>query len=112
MTPEEKDELRKRIETEIADCEVTIERLEEASKAVAPDNALGRLTRMESLGDQGVSKAKLAQQQEKRYKLRLALEKLNTPGFGICVRCQRPIQVERLLALPEAVICVACARRR
>jgi len=112
MTPEEREELRTRIQKELAECDGTIERLKEASASVSPDKAIGRLTRMEMIGDLNVSKAKLNQLEEKRYKLKVALGKLDRPGFGVCVGCRRPIPVERLLAIPEAVMCVGCAGGR
>ena len=43
---------RLRVEREIMEADRTIESLLEASKAVAPDIALGRLTRMAVMSDQ------------------------------------------------------------
>ena len=39
-----------------------------------------------------------------------ALERLDKGKYGICVRCNCAIDVERLLAKPQAVCCVACRR--
>ena len=111
MNEDQKSSLRQRMENEISTCRSEIKRLEKSASPVAPDNALGRLTRMESLNDQGISQAALQRHREKLYKLELALEQVNRPGFGDCVVCGCPIPVERLMALPESTKCVTCANR-
>ena len=99
------------MEKEISACQIEIKRLEKSASPVAPDNALGRLTRMDSLNDQGISQAALQRHREKLYKLEQALEQVNRPDFGDCAICGRPIPVERLMALPESTRCVTCASR-
>ncbi|WFB37743.1 TraR/DksA C4-type zinc finger protein [Kiritimatiellota bacterium B12222] len=111
MTNEDKAHLKKLLEQEIAAADQTIERLKEASQAVAPDNALGRLTRMETMGDQQMSKAKLSKMQQRRLELKNALGKLPNPSFGLCNACKNPLPVERLLAVPEACVCVPCLNK-
>ncbi len=39
-----------------------------------------------------------------------ALERLANGNYGICQRCGRAIQMERLLAKPQALLCVECKR--
>lgn len=111
MTPDEKTHLKSLIEAAIAEADQTIERLHESAQAVAPDNALGRITRMETMGDQQMSKAKLSKMQEHRLQLKDALRALPSPTFGICTACKKPIPPERLLAVPEAKVCVPCLNR-
>ncbi|HEX9123830.1 MAG TPA: TraR/DksA C4-type zinc finger protein [Actinomycetota bacterium] len=41
-----------------------------------------------------------------------ALTKLDEGTYGTCDVCGRPIAVERLEAMPWAVLCVGCARSR
>lgn len=77
----------------------------------APDNALARLTRMEAIGDQNVAKAKLSQLRERREKLKDAMNRLPRADFGMCGTCGRPIAMDRLLALPEARVCMPCLNR-
>lgn len=38
-----------------------------------------------------------------------ALEKLADATYGICDRCGEPIATARLRAMPESVLCIACA---
>jgi DnaK suppressor protein len=41
-----------------------------------------------------------------------ALTKLEEGTYGVCDSCGEPIAPERLEAIPWAVFCMACARRR
>ncbi len=40
-----------------------------------------------------------------------ALERLADGSYGLCLRCGRPIPVERLQVRPAAVACAECAAR-
>lgn len=40
-----------------------------------------------------------------------ALKKMELGTYGICERCGQPIAVERLEALPWAILCIACKRK-
>jgi len=48
---------------------------------------------------------------EELNKLRLALQKIDEPSFGICDNCDKPIQEGRLMFLPESTRCIRCAGR-
>ena len=37
-----------------------------------------------------------------------ALEKIHTTGYGICEKCGKQIEEERLKAYPEAKLCMGC----
>jgi len=41
-----------------------------------------------------------------------ALERMRTGEYGICVMCGRPIDPKRLERLPEADLCISCARKQ
>jgi DnaK suppressor protein len=40
-----------------------------------------------------------------------ALKKMELQTYGTCERCGNPIPIERLEALPWAILCVECARK-
>jgi DnaK suppressor protein len=40
-----------------------------------------------------------------------ALERLNRGIYGVCLQCNRAIPDERLLALPEVELCIACQEK-
>ena len=39
-----------------------------------------------------------------------ALRKMDLGTYGICERCGNPVSIERLEALPWAILCIDCAR--
>ncbi|GII23105.1 TraR/DksA family transcriptional regulator [Planosporangium mesophilum] len=40
-----------------------------------------------------------------------ALTRMNLGRYGCCARCHAPIPLERLLAIPQASLCMDCQRR-
>jgi len=42
--------------------------------------------------------------------IRTALKRIENGGYGTCAACGRAIGTERLIAVPSAITCVACAR--
>jgi len=111
MNPAQLKKLKQNIANEIVAEKSLIKNLAETSKPVAPDNAIGRLTRMEAISSRGVSEASLNSARAKLAKLEKALEKVDQPGFGICIRCDNPIPHGRIMALPENALCVPCAEK-
>ena len=109
MNPAERQDLKRNIEEAIEGQTILIASLVETSKPVAPDNAIGRLSRMEALNDRAVSEASLNAARHKLSRLENALGKVDQPDFGICVNCDKPIPSGRILLVPEATLCVPCA---
>ncbi len=104
-----RNEIKERLRTEISECEQKIADLEEVTKPVSPDAAIGRLSRLESMNEKSVNEAALYKTRERLAKLETAMTKVNDSTFGICSSCGAPIPVERLLYLPESTRCVNCA---
>ncbi len=109
MTPEEKTELKAKIDETLEATKTEIIRLRELSKPVSPDNAIGRITRMDAIQSKSMSEAALRKAEEKVVKLEIALSKIEEPHFGTCARCGNQIQTGRLLFMPESTQCVTCA---
>ena len=111
MSPEERAAIKEKLRSEIARTRQDIAQLEELTRPVAPDNAIGRLSRMEALNSKSVNEAALNAALAKLPKLENALARIDQPEFGYCVRCKSPIPVARLMFMPESGLCVNCARR-
>ncbi len=79
------------------------------TKPIAPDNAIGRLTRMEAIASKSINEAALRKAKETLIKLERALATVDNPEFGICAECEKPIPSARLMILPETDLCVQCA---
>lgn len=111
MTDKEKERVKEKILADIEAAQNSINALEETVKPVAPDSAIGRLTRMEAINAKSISEASLRSLKVKLEKLNRALGKIDDPDFGICIQCEEPIPVKRVMLMPETTLCVTCADR-
>lgn len=109
LTAEQRNELRERMRQEIEVLETNIARLEEGLSPVAPDVAIGRLSRLDTMLNQGINQSSLSQSRTRLVRLQHALKRINDPDFGECIECGEAIPIARLLALPECQMCVECA---
>ncbi len=112
MDAEARAELKKQIVEEIELQKHLVDSFTATSKPVAPDNAIGRLTRMEAISSQNISEASLNSARAKLVKLEKALGKVDLPDFGVCVHCSNPIPQGRIMLMPENVLCVSCAEKK
>ncbi|MDL2267688.1 TraR/DksA family transcriptional regulator [Desulfovibrio sp. OttesenSCG-928-G15] len=67
------------------------------------------ITRMDSIVNKSVNEAALASARSRQAKLEYALKRIDDPEFGYCMDCGEEIPFARLLAMPEASLCVECA---
>ncbi len=111
MTKKEKTELEKTIKTNIATLKNQILSLEEKTKPIAPDCSLGRLTRLEAMGEQDVANKVLDEARLRLTRLNNALQRIDKPMFGVCIECEEDIGFGRMSVRPESVRCVACANK-
>lgn len=111
MTKQERTQLRNRIIAALSETDETIRQLEEATRPIAPENAIGRISRMDAIHNKSVAEASLRTAQRKRNSLKTALNKIDEPDFGICARCGNPIPSARLMFMPQSIYCVRCADR-
>ena len=81
----------------------------ELTQPVAPDDAIGRLTRMDAIGNKSINEAALREARNTLAKLERALKMIDKPGFGLCRECEEQIPVARLMIMPESDMCVECA---
>ncbi len=109
MSPAEKEELKANILREKQALIEDIERLEELTKPIAPDNAIGRLTRMDAINNRSINQVGLNSARVKLRRLEEMLATLNHSDFGLCTVCRESIPVERLMLVPESDRCVRCA---
>ena len=109
MESTHKAELRAMIEKKLEAVKKDIAAYKRNAGPVVPDNAIGRLTRMEAINSQVINEAALRKAQAALIKLERALTKVDQPDFGQCRECEEPIPLARLMILPEADLCVRCA---
>jgi DnaK suppressor protein len=109
MKPEQRTEIRARINRELEETRRDIDSLSELVKPVAPDNAIGRLSRLEAIGAKSINEASLVRAKTRLEQLKSVLADLDNPDFGTCVECDKPIPVGRIMLMPESRLCVRCA---
>ena len=78
-------------------------------RPVSPDNAIGRVSRMDAINNNSVVMAALNKAKEKLKKLKSMKASVNRKGFGKCAKCKKEIPLERLFLVPESSFCIKCA---
>lgn len=106
----DKSAVKHRIQQEIATTEQLVAQYRDLTKPIAPENAIGRVSRMDAINNKSVNDAALRKAETKLKGLISALDRLEEPDFGRCVRCNNEIPLGRILLLPHARTCVNCAR--
>ena len=105
----EKAKLKANIEEKLIAIKDDIASYELLTKPVSPDNAIGRLTRMEAINSKSINESVLRKARDTRSQLERALAKIDDPDFGLCRECDEPIPSARLMVLPETDLCLQCA---
>lgn len=96
-------------EETLAKAREEVSQLKEFTKPIAPENAIGRISRMDAINNRSVNEAALRLLEDKVKKIESALQRINDMDFGICRKCKNSIPEGRLLLLPGATLCVNCA---
>lgn len=102
-------EIKAIIETEIEKTEMLVAEYKELTKPIAPENAIGRISRMDAINNKSVTEAALRKSKEKLEKLKFALTKVDDDDFGVCIKCRKPIPLGRILIMPQSRTCVKCS---
>ena len=106
-----KKKLKKTILDKIAQLETEIEEIKNLAAPIEPENAIGRISRMDAINNKSINDRLLRNAAEKQKKLNLALSRIGEPKFGFCALCEQAIQEARLTLMPESSLCISCARR-
>ena len=101
-------ELTAALQALLADLEGQVSRPSDRSEIVDLDQPIGRISRVDALQQQAMSK-----EQQRRTKLRLgqvrqALAAVADDEYGFCRSCEEPVGYRRLRAFPETPFCLAC----
>jgi RNA polymerase-binding transcription factor len=105
-----KDDIRQKLIDEIAKTEESVSEYKEQAKPMAPDVAIGRVSRMDAINNRSIVEAALRKAEEKLKNLKRVQSKLDDSDFGICLKCNNEIPLGRILIRPESLLCINCAR--
>ena len=111
MNDQQRLDAKQSIEESIQSTQKDIANLKELTRPIAPENAIGRVSRMDAINNKSINEAALRSAISKLALLTSALNRVDNDDFGLCIRCKNPIPVQRILILPESNRCVHCASR-
>jgi len=106
----DKEKILKLLNSEIVKTEEQVVRYEDLAQPISPDNAIGRVSRMDAINNKSIVDAALRKARERLKGLKSSLAKLDSSDFGVCVKCKNNIPIERILLAPQSSFCVNCAR--
>jgi len=106
-----KSEIKLKIQSEILKTTELIDTLQELTKPIEPDCAIGRVSRMDAINNKTINENALRKAKQKLVSLKIALERLDDEDFGICVRCNNEIPFGRIVLMPQSRFCVYCASK-
>jgi len=103
-------ELREELERQLEKLTRSMTVTDEALKIVELDQcAVGRLSRMDSLQNQGIAQALREREMVKLALIQSALRRVEEGTYGSCTRCGSPVAFGRLFIFPETESCSSCA---
>lgn len=89
-----------------------VNKMKEMTKPISPDNAIGRLSRLEAMSEKSINEASLRNLEMRILLLNQALKRISDDEYGECLICENEISDKRLTVLPEATMCIKCASNK
>ena len=103
-------ELTQVLERDLSKLERSMRVTDEAMRPIELDqSAVGRLSRIDSLQNQGLTRNLQEREQVKLALVVGALRRIEASSYGSCSDCGAGIPFERLMVFPEAPTCASCA---
>ncbi|MGI9542155.1 MAG: TraR/DksA family transcriptional regulator [Cyclobacteriaceae bacterium] len=109
MDQEQRREIETTIKEEIEKTKNAVADYREMTRPIAPENAIGRISRMDAINNKSVAEAALRKAEEKLKGLHFVLDKIDQPDFGLCEKCKKPIPIGRIMLMPQSRLCIHCA---
>ena len=109
MDKKQLSEIKEKILIEIEKTQKSVTTYKEITKPIAPDCAIGRVSRMDAINNKSVTEAALRKAEEKLLKLEIVLSKVDEDDFGSCAKCGKQIPLGRIFLMPQSRHCVNCA---
>jgi len=86
---------------------------DQAEQTVELDQTrVGRLSRMDAMQAQAMSKETGRRRRQKLIQIEAALRRIDENDYGICQECGEDIATARLEADPTVLLCIECASAR
>ncbi len=109
LTPEQLAEFREELEAELRRLERSMRVSDEGLKPVEVDpGTTGRLSRMDELQSQAMTRNLREREEMKLGGLLQALRRIEEGTYGLCTECGTSIPLDRLEVFPEVATCIDC----
>jgi DnaK suppressor protein len=109
LTTEQLTGLREELERQLRRLQRSMKTTERAAKPVQLDQtAVGRLSRMDAIQNQHLTKNLQKREEARLGALTEALARLEAGRYGVCSACGEAISFDRLFVVPEAGDCGKC----
>lgn len=112
LTTDQIGELRKELQRTLTRIERSLELNGGGRTTELDQSAVGRLSRIEALQNQGLTRNLHDRERHQLEQVVGALQRLSEGTYGFCTACRVPIRYERLLVFPEARTCSECSGGR
>ena len=109
------DELRKKLELELASITTRIEELRAQDPFSDPDRVNDNAASDSEANEESSHdrfRAMIDELESKKQQIVLALAKMDTGEYGMCSLCKSPIDIDRLSILPTAELCLSCESKK
>jgi DnaK suppressor protein len=104
----DKKQIAIQIQEELKATKAQILSLRELTKPIAPDCAIGRVSRMDAINNKTINEAALRKAEVKLSGLKYALERIDDSDFGTCAKCGQIIPLGRIMLMPHSRFCARC----
>ena len=109
MNQNEKIFFSKILNNEIKKTKESILKYTELCKPISPDNAIGRVSRMDAINNKSVIESALRESKQKLFELNNIKNQMENKNFGKCTKCKNNINPKRLMIRPNSRLCIDCA---
>ncbi len=111
MTQEERQQIIEVINRDIQKLTDKITELKEFTGPVAPDDAIGRISRMDAINNKSIAEASMRNLRTRLDQLQKISQVVHDKDYGLCIKCHKPIAFERLKIRPEIRLCAGCLQK-
>ena len=111
MEDSKRSELYARLQEQLGKLKSDVSELQELTKPIAPENAFGRISRMDAINNKSINEVALRTAESRLAAIKEAIDRIDEPDFGKCRKCKAEIQEGRLILMPESPFCIRCASR-
>lgn len=100
---------RKRLEVLELKIEGNMSTNKDDSYVVKLDSSIGRLSRMDALQNQQMALELKRRQENQLLRIKNAIKRMDKGQYGLCGKCKKYINEERLEIFPDTFTCINCA---